>query len=356
MAGEFDEVQFYLRERYKAAADIVRQHKNDDSYRLGEIRIYCAYTLLRQTGMIISYQNGRLSGWLSTTIPPSRTVGRTPTLVFDTGILPKDHEGSSLGQLMWGHCGAIMKLAEERDDCMAIDCAHDIRSFSHLHASAKEHWSKLYNDALSNMRPLSEKPSFLIEVAAQHPLVDDKPGPEFTARLEMAIWLYNKLKAKKCLKDEHPEVKIYVPGSRHMYDGKADGISLSEAGRRYLEGKIPPEDILGEKENLAYMGEWGVYNSSDECYVAARIYKEGEFERLYCICSPNQVARKTAYYIGYGIMPLCYSVPVEEMFHNSLDDVFGRLDSVLYRHGDWQDPESDLFRNSRRERDPDWKE
>ena len=56
---------------------------------------------------------------------------------------------------------------------------------------------------------MQRKNKVLIEVAAQHPLINGKPGEEFEHRLKKGIQIYNAEKEK----GNNPI--IYVPGSLH---------------------------------------------------------------------------------------------------------------------------------------------
>lgn len=53
-----------------------------------------------------------------------------------------------------------------------------------------ERWMNLYQKAKDNMQPKEDHRGILIEVAAQHPLIDgDKPNEEFRKRLDLALLL-----------------------------------------------------------------------------------------------------------------------------------------------------------------------
>ena len=104
----------------------------------------------------------------------------------------------------------------------------------------------------------------------------------------------------------------------------------------------------------------GVYNSMDECYVASEIYKEllsvykCKEGQIICVCSPNQVMRKTFIYLRYGIEVMCHSVPIpgKMMYHNPVWEYFGSLHKAVYSNNDWQNPENDQFIESRKSRSP----
>ena len=80
-------------------------------------------------------------------------------------------------------------------------------------------WQDKLHTAIGNMNDVASNESVLIEVAAQHPLIDGTtPNSEFAARLDESIELLNKIGSN---------AHIYVPGSRHSYNGIDDKISLS---------------------------------------------------------------------------------------------------------------------------------
>lgn len=164
--------------------------------------------------------------------------------------------------------------------------------------------------------------SCLIEAAAQHPLRDGQlPDTEFIARLDKAISLYHEKKSLGM------DCKIYVPGSIHFHDR----CSLSEAGVQYLmDHHIPPVDLYGDQQNQRYAHDQGVYNSTDECYVASCIFKEEDFGSLICVCSPAQLHRKALSYIRFGVFPQFVSVSVPSMYHSFVDEAFYKIPSMLH--------------------------
>ena len=106
------------------------------------------------------------------------------------------------------------------------------------------------------------------------------------------------------------KVEIYVPGSTHVFKGHADKISLSKAGINFLSQLgIPLEALHGDDLNIKYKGMDGVYNSADECFVAASYFKDNNFGRLYSVLSPVQLFRKTFHYMEYGVLPQNYNAP-----------------------------------------------
>jgi len=186
-------------------------------------------------------------------------------------------------------------------------------------------WKEKYLHAKENMKKVKKNEGILIEVAAQHPLIDgEKPNEEFEKRLILAINIYNqKVKSGE-------KVKIYVPGSKHMDNGIVDNISLSEAGKRYLiSNNIPEEDIYSEDMNKKFKGEKGVYNSTDECYVSSKIFEIFNYAELHCVCSSGQMMRKMLSYIHFGYVPYMHTVSCDNMYHDYIDEIFRYIPIVL---------------------------
>ena len=218
---------------------------------------------------------------------------------------------------------------------------------------AKNLWMNKFENAKKNMQTRNGNTT-LIEIAAQHPLKNGiSPDVEFEARLKTAFLIW---------KEETGSgrtVEIYVPGSIHLdSEGNPEMNSLAYAGKKYLiKLGIPEEIILGDDLNEKYDSErnWkGVYNSADECYIASQYFKEKKFDKLICICSPNQVMRKTLLYINQEILPYVFSVPVENMFHNPVNEIFTSIPYILFEDSDWQGGDSEFAKNSRIERMPDF--
>lgn len=195
-----------------------------------------------------------------------------------------------------------------------------------------EEWQQLYNIAKDNMLLAKGRTGCLIEVAAQHPLVSGiYPNEEFKKRLELALELY----------ESNINAKLYVPGSLHI----GDSITLSKAGVTWLyEHGVSMEDLIGDKANIAYTGEDGVYNSIDECYVTSRLFFDNKFKELHCVCSPAQLMRKALAYIQFGVIPNFHTVSVDAMFHNYIDEAFYLIPDLLR--------DQTLSRNTRIKRKP----
>lgn len=208
-------------------------------------------------------------------------------------------------------------------------------------------WKDKYSTAKENMKKMSGKDGVLIEVAAQHPLIDGVwPNEEFEKRLRIGIELYQKYKK------QGQNVKIYVPGSLHMDKGVVDKISLSKAGEIFLiENHVAKEDIFAEDMNEKYKGEQGVYNSTDECFVACKIYEELDFKELHCVCSSAQMMRKVLSYIHFGYVPYAHTVSCDEMFHDYIDEIFLSIPILLADENAMQG-ESDEAERLRRLRMP----
>lgn len=187
-----------------------------------------------------------------------------------------------------------------------------------------ESWAEKYRLAQANMTERTGD-GILIEVAAQHPLVEGLfPNEEFEKRLLLALSLYTELKSSSS------RVRIYVPGSIHMENGRVDQISLSEAGRRFLLNKgVPAHDIYGEDMNQKFKGTAGVYNSSDECYVSSQIFESEGFMKLHCVCSSAQAMRKVLSYIYFGYVPYVHTVSCDKMYHSYINEVFRDIPILL---------------------------
>lgn len=332
---EFEAAMGYLIEAYQKAKKI----KED----IGTIEYYCSYNMLRQTIIMVKSESDVFVS-MSLTIPPKKTIDGTPTIVIDSL-----NEEKVLADILEQHCLAIMGVSKRNGDYLLIDEHTKAHPFFLEKESAKLYWQKKYDEAqnrMSNQRMGSK--DILIEVAAQHPLEKDgSPRPEYQARLDEGIEQYKKLKK------DGTSVKFYIPGSVHQFNGRLDSCSLSTAGRNYLvKHGVKTEDIYADEMNEKYKGEDGVYNSADECYVASKIFFDENFARLMCICSPNQLIRKMLFYVEFGVIPECYSVPSTEMYHDFLTEIFVNLPYVIYRDHDGQDKESELFITSRDARKP----
>jgi hypothetical protein len=185
-------------------------------------------------------------------------------------------------------------------------------------------WREQLAAAQQTMDERTTRPGVLIEVAAQHPLVAAKfPGNEFSARLRRGRELY--LDAA-----EKGPATIYVPGSRHVFQGVEDAVSLSEAGGEFLKALgVPAADIRGDDLNATYTEE-GVYGSIDECYVTARYFLEGEFGQLFCVVSSFQLTRKMLHYVGFGVLPLAVTAPTRVAYHDLVDELFLGVPDTLF--------------------------
>ena len=214
--------------------------------------------------------------------------------------------------------------------------------------SAPIYWDERYKEAKKNRVSSDQVKRILIQVSAQHPLrCGCLPNAEFTARLDFAIGLYNKYK------EEGKQVKLYIPGSRHMDKGIEDKISLSSAGKGYLTEKgIPASDIIADEANDRFKGSLGVYNSADECYVSSQLYKNGEFDRVCCVCSPIQTLKNTLFFCENGILPDVYGIPCDDQFHSPYYEASHVLPEILHYDHSWQGSDSENAKLSRKERMP----
>ena len=133
----------------------------------------------------------------------------------------------------------------------------------------------------------------------------------------------------------------------------SDNISLSEAGKRYLlENGIPLTNIRADEMNKLYSKD-GVYNSGDECYVACQVANLENCNRIYSIVSPVQIYRKALFYIQFGRVPDIFTVPLENLAHNYIGELFFSLYVTYFVDHTWRD--SFLFAKTRVERNADFK-
>ena len=356
IAGEFDTTVQFL-------SEICREAKKQGGENVGEISCFSGYTLIRQTAFIVRYADNTAWGWITCTMPPARSADKTtPSVVIGGSVVTDTFIGA-----VFKYCKTLIEFAKSRDGYFKVIEDTVPRPFSRIEQKAtdtvnikefldeaKRYWIQKREIADSNMKIReSVYDSVLIEVAAQHPLFKKRePNREFKQRLNKAIELYRDFKEKGIY------ASFYVPGSRHKFGGIADDISLSDAGRNYLISQgIPDEDIFGDAENHKYKGDDGVYNSADECFVSSKIFFDGDFGKLICVCSPNQIMRKSMLYLEFGCIPVFYGVTTENMYHaNAVDEIFNSLNSVLYFDHSWQDPATELYKYFRKERNPDYEQ
>lgn len=204
-------------------------------------------------------------------------------------------------------------------------------------------WKQMYANAKENMMEKKHNEAILIEIAAQHPLINgEEPNEEFRKRLLLGIDIYKEKKQKT------EQVHIYVPGSRHMEKGIVDKIPLSEAGKRFLISKgIPADSIFSDDMNIKYKGDIGVYNSTDECFVAGKIFEEINAGELHCVCSSGQMMRKMLSYIHFGYVPYMHTVSCDDMYHDYIDEIFRYIPILLEDKNAFQG-ESDRLRKLRK--------
>lgn len=345
LAGEFRTVLHNLHESVVSA-----RRRNDPAQACGHVYAGSSFTLLRQT-ILLGRHGSHIWGSASLTIPPKKTRDGTPTLEFE-GNLDED----CFARAIYEHVCAIRNIARSREGSfleITPDCDPNLLSFGMEKKTAREFWQKKMNEAvLNSLKSRAFENRILIEAAAQHPLnPDGTPGKEFAARLEKAAQIYREKKS------QGGDVQIYVPGSLHQINGRADPCSLCASGIAHLKKLgIPTEDLIGEKANARYKGKWGVYNSADECYVASRLFQDGGYGQLYCVCSPNQLERKKMFYLAFGLSPMMISVPVDAMFHDPLKEWFETIPNLLYTGDTGQSFLSPLAEKSRAERMPDFDE
>lgn len=185
-------------------------------------------------------------------------------------------------------------------------------------------WKQKYAAAKATMQSRGAKNTVLIEIAAQHPLIHgEEPNEEFEKRLMLGVRLYKEIIEKK-------SVYFYVPGSRHMDNGVADKISLSEAGKRFLIAKGIPENVIfADDMNTKFKGASGVYNSTDECFVSGKIFDDIGAGELHCVYSSGQMMRKVLSYIHFGYVPYMHTISCDVMYHDYIDEIFKYIPILL---------------------------
>jgi len=318
----------YLNEAYCLA-------KENYTGDIGSITCYNSRTLLRETIVLLLLDDGSYWGWVNMTIPPLRT-SETPCFAIDT------YKNDGLCKKIVKHCECLTRVAKKGIRKINGKTPADKMETS----SHEEYWHNkkaLSEEFMKKRRGLSK---VLIEVAAQHPLVEGEyPNPEFQNRLDKALQLSEEIGREK--------VWFYSPGSLHKFNNKVDKIALSTAGKNYLTAHgIDKNHIYAENANVKYKGEDGVYNSADESYVASCIFKDDDFGRMICICSPFQIMRKTFYYMEFGLIAECYGVTAKDMFHNPISEYFGSLHYTVNIDHSWQDDNSEAAEKSRKDRKP----
>lgn len=191
-----------------------------------------------------------------------------------------------------------------------------------------EVWNPRYEKATKYMSECSQRSDIiLVEVAAQHPLVDGLyPGIEFKSRLmEAGNILYNPEVLAGCYESDRDNIYVYVPGSKHEMNGVEDKVSLSTAGITWLDERLPQYNsqfIGGDKKNFELTDGKGIFNSEDECLAATRVFEELEAGRFISVCSQGQMMRKALYYIQFGYYPEFIVVP--GIHHNPIwEAVYG---------------------------------
>lgn len=329
------------------------QKTNNIQSSLGQITLYCAGTLLRQTYTLYHFQGDKRNysyGWLTMTLPPARASLKSPNLE----LLPSDE---SLLEIAGRNFEAISSRAKRFNQVYNVSLnKKDFSGFFLDGVSLKEFWNRKAEEAQEKTLEASYdeesqlKENVLVEIAAQHPLKNgNTPGKEFAVRLLKGLEIY---------KTNPEKTYIYVPGSRHKDDthpeGGEDKISLSQAGIDYLKAKGVKEDhLFGPVENRKYRQDEGVYNSADECAVAAKIFFEGEFGRLICVCSPFQAQRKLLYYVLNGVIPEIVTITAPSYAHQLGDELASSLANLIKSGDDLQDKDNPLAIYMRKRRKVD---
>lgn len=296
----------------------------------GEIRFYPIKTLLRQTATLAIYNDDSTWGWMLTTIPPNRTRDNTPFFMFKNCCVD---EGMS--KIIFSHIKGLIKT-NSINASINQNVSYDEDKWMSLLDKANLNFLNDFNDP--------DKEGILIEIAAQHPLKSDgTPGSEFQERLNRGFQLYNEFK-------NNEEVYIYIPGSCH----DDSGVSLSDAGKKYLLAKgIPESHVYGDAIQEEIMNNKGVYNSFEECFVTYSIYKQKNFRKVFSVCSPYQMSRKILFYILLGIVVEAIPVYCRKMWHNIIKENFEDIPFLLQNPDVYKKEnyfESIVFLNARKER------
>ncbi|MGN0153210.1 MAG: hypothetical protein ACI4A3_02075 [Lachnospiraceae bacterium] len=256
--------------------------------------------------IIAKYPGDKIKVWLTVTLPPYKS---TQSFIL-RGESGEDKEFISMAVT---HFESVWKYASVSLD----DFKKNIVSVQ------QKNWYEKVQLAKRTMESRSaQSDSVLIEVAAQHPLVDGLyPGDEFKGRLDEAIRISK----------DYGNVKFFIPGNIHSAGGKMDKISLSESGRNYLVSKgIPKESIITINDCAGLLGyEVKAYNSTDECRIASELFNHLGFGKLLCVCSPAQLMRKMFSYVGFSLYPEVHTFCCENMYHEYTEEFFRAIPILI---------------------------
>lgn len=326
---------------------------------IGKIELAFTETLFRSSILICEKQNRQDSwGWLTLTLPPFKSK---ETVSFELiGCEETKRNENVLINRASNHFDSVWEISEKKGDVFQIDQNTVAPRFDDSQTGTgdfnKDYWLEKERTAKANMKRHKTFQNVLIEVAAQHPLdCGLYPSREFRKRLDRAFEIY------QSNTDNGIGTEIYVPGSVHLDDeGIADFCSLSSAGCKYLSEKGVPESRLhgDDLNNREYEERYysGVYNTADECLVASRFFEspKHEFGKLICVCSPNQLMRKTLFYLQFGVIAQVVTVPDDKLSHNFLYELLTAVPYVLNEDHDWQGENSKEAIRTRSQRDPEW--
>lgn len=285
--------------------DIIEKFSDEKNF---EMRFYTSS--YRLPIVIVEYSNGTKKGWLTVTLPPYKS---TKSFMLTGRSLDGNFEQDiNFIEMMTTHFDTVWNYAS---------CSID--EFKSKIVSRKQaEWGEKYDEAKKFMETRTGG-KVLIEVAAQHPLINGtEPNEEFRGRLDKALTTAEIIGLQN--------VYFYVPGNLHSENGVQDKCTLSDVGKEYLiKHGISSERIYGHEYNNIYKGEKGVYNSTDECYVASCIFKSDEFKEMICVCSPAQMLRKVFSYIGMGLVPQIEVFSCIDMYHNYIEEFFRAVPIVV---------------------------
>ena len=321
---------------------------------IGRIEVGDSGTLFRSSIVVCKSADNSKWGWITITLPPEKSIDMvTIEIEYNADNAEKDN----LMHNVYDHFDEVWEIATSKNKVLEIDSStslpeleKNIKSEKGSSLANRPIWNEMYKKAVTNSRRRGKK--LLIEVAAQHPLTDGMyPNDEFARRLDKCVEIYRQL--------PNMDIEIYVPGSIHLDEhGIADVCSLSGAGVEYLVDKGIPREILhGDDWNdQQYDGRYwhGVYNSGDECYIAAQNYNRFDFTYLVSICSPNQCMRKSLLYIANGVIANICTVTAKNMFHNILGEIYESIPNILANDFDYQSKDSAEALRTRIERMPNF--
>lgn len=321
----------YIRSKNKKIKDEVL--KIHEMYKDTTLQIKFYNTEYRIPFTLGYFKDDTIKAWLTVTLPPYISTKNNFILRGFKDLKNTKDDDENFIDMMEVHFDNVWEHGSYNYDEIMVNENNSVILNNY------KKWKEQNEIAKNNMKVPSKKSSLLIEVAAQHPLINGKfPNDEFKARLDASLNIY------KDKINDYAKISFYIPGSRHTYEGIEDQVSLSKAGKTYLMKQgISENKIYSDEANNKYTDNQGVYNSIDECMVASKIYNDNHFSDMYCVCSPAQLHRKALAYIKFGIIPKMYSVPLESLYHDYVEEIYKYIPSLI----NYSDNINDKLRLSR---------